>query len=77
MAATRSCPKCGGRMEQGFLLELADSNVGRPTQWVGGKPEKNWFGAVKSKGKDQYAVESFRCSRCYLVESYAPPSKGK
>ena len=59
-------------MAQGFLLEFTDHGVGHATSWVEGAPEKGWFGAVKRKGKKELTVETFRCERCFLLESYAP-----
>ena len=69
---SKSCPKCGGRMEQGFLLEQRDGNMKDATEWVEGAPEKGWFGSVKVRRKRQLAGETHRCTRCGYLESYAP-----
>ena len=69
---SKSCPKCGGLMEQGFLLEQRDGNMKDATEWVEGAPEKGWFGSVKVRRKRQLAVETHRCTRCGYLESYAP-----
>jgi hypothetical protein len=58
-------------MEQGFTLELKDGNQKAVTEWVEGPPEKKWYGLVL-RGKRRLAIESWRCSRCHLLESYAP-----
>jgi hypothetical protein len=67
-----TCPKCGGRMEPGFLLELKDGNQKTVTEWVEGVPEKGWFGTTSTRGKRRLAIQTFRCTRCGLLESYAP-----
>ena len=66
------CPKCGGRIEAGFLLEQRDGNMKGVTEWVEGAPEKGWFGAVKVHRKRRLAVQTQRCTRCGYLESYAP-----
>lgn len=68
---SKTCPKCGGRAELGFLLELKDSNQKAPTEWIEGAVEKAWYG-VKIRGRRRLAVETFRCGRCGHLESYAP-----
>ena len=68
---SKSCPKCGGRMEQGFILELKDGNRKAITEWVEGLAEKAWYG-LKTRGKRRLAIETWRCGRCAYLESYAP-----
>ena len=67
---SKSCPKCGGRMEQGFIPD-SKQNGTKITEWVEGAPEKKWYGLV-IRGKRKLAVESWRCGRCAYLESYAP-----
>ena len=66
-----TCPKCGGRMEQGILLELKDGNQNAVTEWVEGTPEKRWWG-LSIRGRRKVPVETWRCGRCAFLESYAP-----
>ena len=68
---SKSCPKCGGRMEQGFLLEQRDGNMKDSTEWVEGAPQKKWYG-LAVRGKRKLVIESWRCGRCGYLESYAP-----
>jgi len=68
---SKTCPKCSGRMEQGFLLELKDGNQKVATEWIEGAVEKAWYG-LRIKGKKRLPVETFRCGRCTYLESYAP-----
>jgi predicted nucleic-acid-binding Zn-ribbon protein len=67
-----SCPKCGGRLEAGFLLEQRDGNMKGVTEWIEGAPETGWFGAVKVRKKRHLPVQTLRCTRCGYLESYAP-----
>jgi ribosomal protein S27AE len=67
-----SCPKCGGRQVQGFILDHADGQPKKVTSWVEGAPEKGWFGGVKIRGKRTLEIESWRCDKCGFLESYAP-----
>ncbi len=68
---SKSCAKCGGRMDQGILLELKDGNQKAVTEWVEGAPERKWYGLV-IRGKRKLTVETWRCGRCAYLESYAP-----
>jgi hypothetical protein len=45
------------------------------TEWVEGAPDfRKWMG-VRLKGRARLKVGSFRCERCYYLESYAPPAR--
>ena len=61
------CPKCRGRMTQGFLY-LPDS--GGRVKWMDGEPGfwKAMMGAFKQKSAD---LMSRRCTECGFVEFYA------
>ena len=67
----KSCPKCRGRMEEGFLPDWGDGNRLRTSQWQEGLPEKSfWFG-LKTGDKRRYQIRSYRCTGCGYLESYA------
>ena len=58
-------------MAEGFALDKTDS-VKRQAEWVEGEPViSKWTGA-KIKGRTVLPIETFRCERCYFLESYAP-----
>ena len=39
-----SCPRCGGSMEQGFIIDETHGTM-KSQKWVGGAPEYSfWFG---------------------------------
>ena len=67
---SKSCPKCGGRMEQGFAPEAGDNSTKVET-WVEGAPKKGWAG-LKLRGLRRLEIETWRCGRCAFLESYAP-----
>ncbi len=67
---SKSCPKCGGRMEQGFVPEAKDAST-RVEMWVEGAPQKKWWG-ISFHGRRRLEIETWRCGRCGYLESYAP-----
>jgi hypothetical protein len=55
----------------GFILEMTEAGR-QVSSWVNGPPETTtWSFGVKIKDKEQYPVQSFRCSKCGYLESYA------
>lgn len=73
--STPSCPRCNGRFQDGFLLDLQHHNSSGQTSWVEGVPEKSWFGTLKIKGRARLPVKTLRCERCGYLESYAPSDR--
>lgn len=69
---SKSCPKCSGTMEGGFLLNQSYA-VLRQVLWTSGTPEKGGlFGrGLRTSDRATYAVRSLRCARCGFLESYA------
>ena len=63
------CAKCGGRMKEGFIPEAREYS-GKITTWFAGKPRAGLFG-LKLRGLERYQVQSWRCEKCGLLESYA------
>ncbi|HEY4218733.1 MAG TPA: hypothetical protein VGM67_16440 [Gemmatimonadaceae bacterium] len=65
------CVKCGSAMEEGFVLD--HTYGGRvQSEWVEGAPQLSRWTGLKTKGKDQVPIATFRCTRCGYLESYAP-----
>ena len=64
-----SCPRCGGSLEQGFLLDESHGTR-KPGKWIEGEPEY-WLWNLKIRGRRQIEITSYRCTRCGLLESYA------
>lgn len=71
MTANTPCQKCGGEMVDGFILESGHYNSPSAAMWTSGRPEKSFLTGVKTAGRDQYPIRSFRCNYCGFLESYA------
>ena len=65
-----SCPRCGGGMEQGFVVDQAQGAM-KTQRWVQGAPEHSFWLGLKLRGKRQRDVSTYRCGRCGYLESYA------
>ena len=65
-----SCRRCGGSMEQGYVIDESYGKVG-PEKWVAGEPELSFWTGLKLRGKQRLAVTSYRCRHCGYLESYA------
>lgn len=67
---TNDCPKCRSRMEEGFIQDSYQHQV-KTTRWIEGAPEKSFFQGIKTRGKRQFPLTVYRCTRCGYLESYA------
>ncbi|HZJ73086.1 MAG TPA: hypothetical protein VFF36_19295 [Planctomycetota bacterium] len=67
------CAKCGRGMDEGLMIDRGHGNQRDIAKWLEGPPERGLFGWVKTRGKRQLAVVTFRCNGCGYLESYAPP----
>ena len=68
---SKSCAKCGGRMESGFIPETKEHATSVDV-WVEGAPQKSFWTGIKTKGRKKLNIETWRCGRCGYLESYAP-----
>ncbi len=68
--AERTCPKCSGRIEDGFTL---DHNHDQHAQasWIEGPPLKSIWTGLKAPRKAQHPITTYRCVACGYLESYA------
>ena len=71
MSTPKECLRCRGPMEPGFVLDRGHHNSKTTQQWVEGAPERSFWTGVKTKGKVQHVVSTYRCERCGYLESYA------
>ena len=69
MAAGSYCPKCNGRMEEGFIPDYGYGEK-HAAGWHPGTPNKKWWG-LKVDRKVMRRIESFRCTKCGYLENYA------
>src|SRR5687768_3844050 len=66
------CLRCQTPMEPGFLLELDFQGKRRRIRWVDGIPKRSrWFGDVSTSDRRVLGVQTYRCTRCGYLESYA------
>jgi hypothetical protein len=64
------CPKCQGKMAEGFLLD-ATYGANKVGQWFEGIPQIGFLGSIKLRGRKKFNVQSLRCERCGFLENYA------
>lgn len=68
------CPKCEGRMVEGYVIDRGDYGVAGVPSWVEGEPRKSMWVGLKLGGTKPIEITTFRCRRCGFLESYAPDS---
>lgn len=70
MMQQNRCPKCEGAMGAGFVL---DATYGANTvgTWIEGAPVKSIWTGLKLRGRRRLPIETWRCTRCGFLESYA------
>lgn len=71
MERTKACRDCGGRMERGHVIDTGYGTYS-VTRWWKGPPVKSWLSGLKFKEKEGKEIQSFRCNRCGLLQSYVP-----
>ena len=71
MTTPQECSRCRGKMEPGFVLDRGHANSSNTQKWVEGDPERSFWQGLKTKGRDQHSVRTYRCERCGYLESYA------
>ena len=70
-----NCPKCGGKLEQGYVLDSI-ATQSKPETWIEGeKPVSVWESLLKDSDKRRFEVEVHRCQGCGYLESYAKTGK--
>ena len=66
---TRTCPKCSGAMEPGYLVERRPG--AEQQKWVPGAPQYGkWTEMLKVPWDDVLTVATFACRECGYLESY-------
>ncbi|NNF58695.1 MAG: hypothetical protein HKN04_10690 [Rhodothermaceae bacterium] len=67
----KTCPRCGGEMTEGILL---DYGVSMQARWVDGPLDygPKWAGGnPKVKRKRAHRVAGYRCVECSFLDFYA------
>jgi len=72
-----TCPKCEGQTQEGFVMDRAHGGGVVVSRWVAGIPVSSIWTGTKVGDKQQYPIQSFRCSRCGYLESYANDQAGE
>lgn len=66
----RRCSRCGGPQKEGFLLDCSQ-NVFRVGHWAEGAPAYWILRILKMRGRRKLPMQSWRCTKCGLLETYA------
>ena len=70
-----ACRQCRTAMEKGFTLDRGHANSPNLVRWAQGEPTvRKWLGmsiGFSLRGRKLVDVETWRCPRCGLLESYA------
>ena len=80
MSDSLTCPRCSAEMERGFIMDASEAGP-KQSVWVEDVPETATFlgmqvakGVVKVRGKRRLIVDTYRCTKCGLLESHAQSS---
>jgi hypothetical protein len=57
-------------MEEGFVMDMTYGGQ-HVSRWVAGKPESSFWTGTKISGKDHHKIQTYRCTACGYLESYA------
>ena len=74
MTTGLKCPRCDGRMEEGFVLDRGHYSFPAEQQWVEGEAQHSFWTGLHTDGRQQFKVETYRCEKCGRLESYARKS---
>ena len=66
-----SCPKCNGSMSEGFIVDRGAYDTVNVSTYQAGEPRKSIWTGIKRNKDEQFAITTFRCSRCGYLENYA------
>ena len=59
-------------MIEGFVVDQGHGSR-HVSSWVEGRPEKSIWVGVKMHGRTPVEIATWRCLRCFYLESYAAP----
>ncbi|MEO8276791.1 MAG: hypothetical protein ABI639_11280 [Thermoanaerobaculia bacterium] len=66
----KRCSRCSGPQKEGFILD-ATHNGFAIGHWAEGVPTFWFLKFLKTKGRRKFPMQSWRCSKCGLLETYA------
>lgn len=64
------CPKCNGRMVQGYVLDNTHG-AHDVSQWAEGEPVKSLWVGTKLPKQAMLPIGAYRCEYCGFLEFYA------
>jgi predicted RNA-binding Zn-ribbon protein involved in translation (DUF1610 family) len=70
MVSTSACPKCGGAMVAGFIVDQGYGEA-HVTKWQSGEPKRSFWTGVKQSKSQQIETTTYRCESCGYLETYA------
>ncbi len=70
--AQTKCPKCGGKMVQGFVPDYTHQHA-LVEGWHEGQPKKSFWRHTKAPRNQGVPIGAFRCVKCGYLEFYADP----
>jgi predicted nucleic-acid-binding Zn-ribbon protein len=68
----KDCPKCASAMVEGYLIDHTLGGGAAVNAWREGVPQKSIWTGLKLRGTKAVTIVTWRCRRCYYLESYAP-----
>ena len=68
---SKTCGKCGGAMAIGVIVDHSHGKS-YPERWQKDEASVSKWWGLREDRKAQLDVETWRCSRCGFLESYAP-----
>ena len=68
---TWHCPKCGGGMEEGFIIDTMYGGARQVSHWARGAPQKSRWRGTRIPEDRVMPVRTFRCTSCGYLESFA------
>ena len=69
------CPRCGGGMEAGYVMDRGHYSVPSVPKWVEGEPERSFWHGLDTRDRAVLPVASYRCAGCGYLEFYARPAE--
>lgn len=72
MSDAMRCLRCQSPMEPGYVVDHGDLNTRMIGVWEPGTPEKSFWSGLKTAGKVQHPITTWRCTGCGMLEQYAP-----
>jgi hypothetical protein len=66
----RTCLRCGGELEEGFLLDETHGTY-KTTRWVEGAPERSVWTGLKLGKRRTLPLTVYRCTGCGALDLYA------